>query len=68
MEKEYEMAPKYFVVKKKLIEMINSEAFSDTGMIPSERELMKIFNVSRITAKRAVDDLVGEGYLYRDPR
>ncbi|ETA79512.1 GntR family transcriptional regulator [Youngiibacter fragilis] len=65
MEREYEMAPKYFVVKKKLIEMINSEAFSDSGMIPSERELMKMFNVSRITAKRAVDDLVGEGYLFR---
>lgn len=60
-----EMAPKYYLVKKKLIELINSDAFVDTQMIPSERELMKQFNVSRITVKRAVDDLVNEGYLYR---
>ncbi|MBO1265090.1 GntR family transcriptional regulator [Proteiniclasticum sp. SCR006] len=65
MDNTYEMAPKYYVVKKKLIELINSEAFAETQMIPSERELMKQFNVSRITAKRAVDDLVNEGYLYR---
>lgn len=65
MNNVYEMAPKYYVVKKKLIELINSDAFADTQMIPSERELMKQFNVSRITAKRAVDDLVNEGYLYR---
>lgn len=65
MEKTYEMAPKYYTVKKKIIEMINSEEFIDSGMIPSERELMSLFNVSRITARRAVDDLVNEGYLYR---
>ncbi len=65
MDNVYEMAPKYYVVKKKLIELINSDAFAETQMIPSERELMKQYNVSRITAKRAVDDLVNEGYLYR---
>ncbi|MBM7871453.1 GntR family transcriptional regulator [Clostridium pascui] len=65
MEDTYSMAPKYYVVKKKIIDMINSEEFSDTGMIPSERELMTMFHVSRITARRAVDDLVNEGYLYR---
>lgn len=65
MEPAYEMAPKYFVVKSKLVDMINSDVFGETGMIPSERELMQMFNVSRITVKRAVDDLVNEGYLYR---
>ena len=65
MEDMYKMAPKYDTVKKKIINMINSEEFGDSGMIPSERELMTLFNVSRITVRRAVDDLVNEGYLYR---
>jgi len=65
MDEIYEMAPKYYTIKKKIIKMINSEEFIDSGMIPSERELMSLFNVSRITARRAVDDLVNEGYLYR---
>lgn len=65
MNKDFNMAPKYYIIKKDIIDKINNDEFSDTGMIPSERELMNIYNVSRITAKRAVDDLVNEGYLYR---
>lgn len=65
MEHINSMVPKYYVIKNKLIEMINSEEFIDAGMIPSERELMSMFNVSRITVKRAIDELVNEGYLYR---
>jgi GntR family transcriptional regulator len=59
------MAPKYFIVKNKVLEMIDREEIGSDGMIPSERELMKMFEVSRITAKKAIDDLVKEGYLYR---
>ncbi|WP_114296324.1 GntR family transcriptional regulator [Anaerobacterium chartisolvens] len=59
------MAPKYYIVKKKILEMIDREEVGPDGMVPSERELMSMFEVSRITAKKAVDDLVKEGYLYR---
>ncbi|WP_273702469.1 GntR family transcriptional regulator [Tepidanaerobacter syntrophicus] len=59
------MIPKYYIIKKDIINKINNEEFSNDGMIPSERELMQMYNVSRITVKRAVDDLVNEGYLYR---
>ena len=60
-----EMAPKYYIVKKKIIEMIDQEEVGPDGIMPSERELMNMFGVSRITAKKAIDDLVKEGYLYR---
>lgn len=60
-----EMAPKYYIVKKKIIEMIDQEEIGPDGMVPSERELMSMFEISRITAKKAIDDLVNEGYLYR---
>lgn len=59
------MAPKYFIVKNKILEMIDKEEIDSNGMVPSERELMQMFGVSRITAKKAIDDLVREGYLYR---
>lgn len=45
--------------------MIDREEVGPDGMIPSERELMNMFEVSRITAKKAIDDLVKEGYVYR---
>lgn len=60
-----EMAPKYYIVKKKILEMIEQEEVQPNGMVPSERELMNMFGISRITAKKAIDDLVREGYLYR---
>lgn len=60
-----EMAPKYYIVKKKILEMIDQEEIGSDGMVPSERELMNMFEISRITAKKAIDDLVKEGYLYR---
>ncbi len=59
------MAPKYYSVKKKILEMIDQEEVGPDGMVPSERELMSMFEISRITAKKAIDDLVKEGYLYR---
>lgn len=34
-------------------------------LVPPERELCQRYGISRITAKRAIDDLVAEGLLYR---
>lgn len=65
MDQFNSLVPKYFIVKNKIINMINSEEYIENGMIPSERELMSMFNVSRITVKRAIEELVNEGYLYR---
>jgi len=59
------MVPKYYLVKQKIVEMINNEEIGSDGMIPSERELMGNYGISRITVKKAIDDLVNEGYLYR---
>ena len=50
-----------------LREQLRSElAAIDPGQqIPVEAELERKFNVSRITVRRAVEDLVGEGFLLR---
>lgn len=59
------MQPKYYCVKHDIIEKINNEEFLLGQVIPSERELMEIYKVSRITVRRAVEELVHEGYLYK---
>lgn len=57
--------PKYYVVKKSLMERIDNDEFGVGSMIPSERELMAMFDVSRITVRKAVEELEQEGYLYK---
>jgi GntR family transcriptional regulator len=62
---EQMMMPKYYILKRKLIEKIDQEDFKVNETIPSERELIEMYNVSRITVRKAIDELVNEGYLYK---
>lgn len=57
--------PKYYVLKSAIVEKIDNEEFQVGEPIPSERELMEKYQISRITVRKAVDELVNEGYLYR---
>jgi GntR family transcriptional regulator len=65
MQNHYDKAPKYYILKNTLIKKINDEELIDDHMIPSERELISTYGVSRITVRRAIDELVNEGYLYK---
>lgn len=62
---EEEHIPKYYSLKKDIIHKIEMEEFADTLPISSEREMMESYQVSRITVRKAIDELVKEGYLYR---
>lgn len=57
--------PLYHQVKQQLRRSIQSGAFAPHTPIPSERELIAQFGVSRITVRQAITDLVAEGLLYR---
>lgn len=57
--------PKYYQLKKKLIHEIEMGKYTSDGLIPSERRLMEDYQVSRITVRKAIDELVVEGYLYK---
>lgn len=57
--------PKYYIVKRAIIDKIDNEEFQGSEMIPSERELMAMFQVSRITVRKAVEELEQEGYLFK---
>ena len=63
-----EKLPKYYLVKKAIVENIDNEVYDSKEPIPSERELMETYQVSRITIRKAIDELVTEGYLYKSPR
>lgn len=58
------MEPKYKRIKSELMKIINNHD-KDTR-IPSERAISDIVDGSRMTVRKAVDELVSEGYLYRN--
>lgn len=58
-------SPKYYIIKQDLIKLINDEILTSGQMVPSETKLMQQYNVSRITARKALDELSNEGYLYK---
>jgi GntR family transcriptional regulator len=57
--------PKYETIKQFLIHGIASQTFTDA--MPSENQLAESFGVSRMTARRALDELEREGSVARFP-
>ncbi len=56
--------PLYYQVKESLLEEIRAKQYKVGDLIPSESELQEKFKVSRITIRRAIQELVQEGHLY----
>ena len=52
-------------MKKEDPQKIETGEYQEGSMIESERELMERYQFSRITVRKAIDELVNEGYLYR---
>ncbi len=57
--------PLYRQLYEELKKKINREEWPENNMIPSETALMKEYGVGRETVRRAILQLVNEGYLYR---
>ncbi len=55
--------PLYFQLKDTLLTLIQEGKFKEGDLIPTERELGEKFQVSRITVRRAIDELSRKGYL-----
>lgn len=56
---------KYEVIKRELLQKIESMEYKPNQVLPSESELCEKYQVSRITVRRAVDELVKENKLYK---
>ncbi|SMB82681.1 GntR family transcriptional regulator [Deinococcus hopiensis] len=56
---------KYPAIKAAIKERLLGNEYADGHALPSEPQLAREFSVSRMTARRAIDELEREGYLYR---
>ncbi|KGX88180.1 GntR family transcriptional regulator [Pontibacillus litoralis] len=57
--------PIYHQIEEQLKQRIQTEEFMAGDMIPSERELAEAFEVSRMTVRQAITNMVSEGILHR---
>jgi GntR family histidine utilization transcriptional repressor len=60
-------APRYRQIEEFLLDRIRSGAWPVHHQIPPEEQLARDFGVSRMTANKAIRDLVQNGYLIRQP-
>jgi GntR family transcriptional regulator len=58
--------PIYYQLKNIIFEKIARGEYSEGSIIPSERELVDVLNISRMTVRQAINQLVNEGILYRE--
>ncbi len=58
--------PLYYQLKEIIQEMIENEELKPGDPVPPERELCELQGISRMTARKAIMDLVNEGLLYRE--
>lgn len=57
--------PRYYQIEKAILDQIQQKIIKPGTQLPSEAELAQQYLVSRITAKRALDDLVKQGWAFR---
>lgn len=55
----------YYQLKEIFIEKIEKKEWPLDEKIPTERELCDLYNVSRITVRKAIEELEKKGYIYR---
>jgi len=65
--KKNDNSPLHIKVRRKVLEHIISIK-SQSGYLPPERELAKTMGVSRGTLRKAIEQLIHEGYIASNPR
>ncbi len=65
--RKIQIGPLYARLKRHLLEHILDGNWKAGDRVPSENELVKSFEVSRMTANRSLKELTNEGYLVRVP-
>lgn len=63
---KHSTVPLYTQLYARLVEQISTGQLKTGDQLPPERELAESMNVSRITARQAIDALVDKGLVYRE--
>ncbi|WP_448567271.1 histidine utilization repressor [Thalassotalea ganghwensis] len=58
-------ASKFTIIKQYIVDNIESGQWLENTKVPSENELAELFSVSRMTARRALQELTEQGILVR---
>ncbi|MEK5440371.1 MULTISPECIES: UTRA domain-containing protein [unclassified Fredinandcohnia] len=66
MIKKNSPVPIYFQIEQYIREKIDKKELKPGEMIPSEREFAEKYQISRMTVRQAITNLVNEGYLQRE--
>ena len=56
---------KYEIIKQEIKEQIKDNILKPNQVIKSENEMCQCYKVSRVTGRKAIDELCAEGILYR---
>lgn len=56
---------RYPEIKKYILKQIDEHIYQEDVMLPTEKEFTEKFKVSRMTVRRAFDELIQDGVLYR---
>ncbi|MFH1613474.1 MAG: GntR family transcriptional regulator [Planctomycetota bacterium] len=67
LDAKSQKAPKYRIIESDLLSMIKNGIVSVGQQIPTEISISEKYNVSRLTARRALSNLENKGYLKRTP-
>jgi GntR family transcriptional regulator len=59
--------PLYFQLKEAILNEMKNGTYRSDDLIPTEKELSDMFQISRTTVRQAITELVQEGWLYRIP-
>ena len=57
--------PLYFMVEQDIKEKIASGVYKEGDLLPTEKAMCEQYDVSRVTVRRAIDELIEEGVLVR---
>ncbi|HHV83496.1 MAG TPA: GntR family transcriptional regulator [Tepidanaerobacter syntrophicus] len=60
-----ELTPKYLQIIQYFAEKIENGDLKEGDKLPTEQEICNFFNVSRITARQALDELTNKGYIVK---
>ncbi len=67
MHSAYYLLPKYHQIKEMIIEKIEKKEYTTGDKLPSEREISDLYSVSRMTARKALLEVINDGHAYSEP-